>query len=341
MIALALALAVAELPRNTPLERHPGIAISAGTVEGPGGLRLRTFTTAPPGKGKLAAVFVVGWLSCDSVELSDSPRGVDRLVQDVIRKSGALVFRIDKPGAGDSEGDCAKTDFETELDAYRRAFETFRNDPRVDPARVALLGISNGGGFSPLVAGDVPVAAYVSVDGWSKTWFEHMIELERRRVVLAGTDPSKAAPLIKALSEFHAAYLFDRLTPAEVIERRPHLKGVWYDKPDSQYGRPARFYHQLQALDLASAWGRVRAPTLVVWGEYDWIMDRSDQEQIVRLVGDRARLLVVPRADHVFTQHPDRVAAFRHMGEGDYPAAEAGEILSFLRARLKIDSRAH
>lgn len=339
MIPLAFALAFADLPRKAPLERHPGIEISAGTVEGPGGLRLRTFTTAPPGKGKLAAVFVVGWLSCDSVELSENPRGADRLVQDVIRKSGALVFRMDKPGVGDSEGDCAKTDFETELDAYRRAFEVFRKDPRVDSARIALLGISNGGGFSPLVAGEVPVAAYVSVDGWSKTWFEHMIDLERRRVALAGTDPAKATPLIKALSEFHAAYLFDRLTPAEVIERRPRLKGVWYDKPDSQYGRPASFYHQLQALDLAAAWGRVRAPTLVVWGEYDWIMDRADQEQIVRLVGDRARLLVVPRADHVFTQHPDAQTAFRKMGQGDYPAAAAQEILSFLQASLGIVQR--
>jgi pimeloyl-ACP methyl ester carboxylesterase len=77
----------------------------------------------------------------------------------------------------------------------------------------------------------------------------------------------------------------------------------------------------------------VRAPTLVTWGEYDWIMDRADQEQIVRLVGSSARLLVVPRADHSFSQHPDAVIAFRRMGAGEYPAAAAGEILSFLRAR--------
>ena len=332
MIALAFALAVADLPRKAPLEQHAGIEVSAGTLEGPRGLRLRTLTTAPPGTGRLAGVFVVGWLSCDSVELKPNPRGADRLIEDVVRKSGALVFRMDKPGVGDSEGDCAHTDFETELEAYRRAFEVFRKLPRVDPSRIAVLGISNGGGFSPLVAGEVPVTAYVSVGGWSKTWFEHMIDLERRRVVLSGTDPARATPLLKALAEFHAAYLFDRLTPAGVIERRPHLKGVWYDEPDSQYGRPAAFYHQLQALDLAAAWGKVHVPTLVVWGEYDWIMDRSDQEQIVRLVGERARLLVVPRADHVFSQHPDARTAFQRMGQGEYPAASAAEIVAFLRS---------
>lgn len=332
MIALAaVALCVAELPRKMPLERHPGIETAAGTLEGPGGLRLRTLVTAPPGSGRIAGIFVVGWLSCDPVDLGPDPHGVDRLVQDVVRKSGALVFRMDKPGTGDSEGDCGRTDFETELDAYRRAFEVFRRHPRVDPARIALLGISNGGGFSPLVAGDTKVAAYVSIDGWSKTWFEHMIDLERRRVVLSGADPAAVTPALKALAEFHAVYLFDRLTPAEVVERRPRLRGVWYDAPGSQYGRPARYYHQLQALDLAAAWGKVRAPTLVVWGEYDWIMDRSDQEQIVRLVGPTARLLVVPRADHVFSQHPDAQTAFRRMGEGEYPAAAAKEILEFLR----------
>jgi pimeloyl-ACP methyl ester carboxylesterase len=160
-----------------------------------------------------------------------------------------------------------------------------------------------------------------------------MIDLERRRVVLSGTDPGRATPVVKALAEFHAAYLFDKLTPAQVTERRPHLKGVWYDAPDSQYGRPARFYHQLQDLDLAAAWSKVHVPALVVWGEYDWIMDRTDQEQIVRLVGRSARLLVVPRADHSFSQHPDAVTAFKRMGAGEYPAGAAAEILAFLRSR--------
>ncbi len=331
---LFVALALADLPLKTPLEQHPGIETVAGAVDGPTG-RLRTFITAPSGSGPLAGIFVVGWLSCDTVAIeSPAPRGVARLLQDLVRKSGALVFRMDKPGVGDSEGECARTDFVTELEAYRRAFAVFLRHPRLDRARVILVGISNGGGFGPLVAAGAPVAGYVTVGAWSKTWFEHMIDLERRRLVLAGADPARIGPALKALEEFHAAYLFDRLTPAQVAERRPQLRGVWYDGADSQYGRPARFYHQLQDLDLAAAWGEVRAPTLVVWGEYDWIMDRADQEQIVRLVGPAARLLVVPRADHSFSQHPDAATAFRQMGAGEYPAGAAAEILAFV-ARIR------
>jgi len=332
MILLVVALVVAALPMKGKPEQHPGIETVAGTVDGPDGLRLRTYVTVPPGTSRVPGVFVVGWLSCDSVSIGENPRGVDRLLRDVVRKSSALVFRVDKPGVGDSEGDCARTDFSAELEGYRKAFAAFRQHPRLDPARVVLLGISNGGGFAPLVAQDAPVAAYVSIGGWSKTWFEHMIGLERRRLLLSGTPPSQVTPALKALAEFHAAYLFEKLTPAQVVERRPHLKAVWYDEPDSQYGRPARFYHQLQELDLAAAWGRVKVPTLVVSGDYDWIMDRAEAENIVALVGPAARLLVVPRADHSFTQHPDPVTAFKRMGGGEYPAAAAQEILSFLAA---------
>ena len=57
------------------------------------------------------------------------------------------------------------------------------------------------------------------------------------------------------------------------------------------------------------------------------------REQIVRLVGPAARLLVVPRADHGLTQHPDEKTAFKNMGRGENAASAAEEILAFIRAR--------
>lgn len=325
------------IPVAAPRESHPGLNTEWGQIEGPKGLRLRTIVTAPTGPDKRAAVFVVGWLSCDSVEVPTTHLySSDELVRDVVERSGTVVLRVDKPGVGDSEGVCEQTDFETELDSYRRSFAALRQHARVDPQRIIMLGISNGGGFAPMVPGDAPVAAYVTVGGWSKTWFEHMLDLERRRLIFSGTAPSKLDAAMAALSEFHAAYLFEQLTPAEVQRRRPHLQGVWYDEPESQYGRPAAYYHQLQRLDLAAAWGRVRVPTLVVWGEYDWIMDRADQDLIVRLVNgdgiERASLLVVPHADHGLGTHPDAKSAFEHNGEGRYAEEGGKKIIDFIRS---------
>jgi pimeloyl-ACP methyl ester carboxylesterase len=310
-------------------EQHPGIETVYGFAAAPGGPRVRTIVTAPRGAATtLPGIFVVGWLSCDSVELArPNLHGVDRLLLEIVRGSGALVMRMEKPGLGGSEGNCARTDFDTELAAYRAAFAKLLEDPRLDRSRVMLVGISNGGGFAPLVAGDAKISRIVSVGGWAKTWFEHMIALERRRVAFED-EPSAS---LKKLFELHAAYLFEKLTPAQVVEKRPWLAGVWYDEAGSQYGRPASFYHQLQSLEVLAAWKKLRAPALIVWGEYDWIMDRSDQELLRDAAGPGSKLLVVPRADHILTVHPDARAAYRHMGAGGYPSEAAKDILDFLR----------
>ncbi len=326
-------------PASAPRETYADIDTEWGEVAGAGGARLRTIATVPRGGGRLTAIFIAGWLSCDSVEVPPARmESTDQLIRDLITQSGAIVYRVDKPGLGDSEGVCATTDFTTELTGYQRAFAAMQKHPRVDPGRIVIVGISNGGGFAPLVAAGTPVLGYVTVGGWSKTWFEHMVDLERRRVVLSGTPPAQVAATLARLDEFHAAYLFDQLTPAEVMRARPQLRGVWYDEPDSQYGRPAAFYHQLQRLDLMAAWSTVRVPTLVVWGEYDWIMDRSDQELIVHLVNgdgvERASLYVAAKADHGLGTYPDRKAAFDGAPGGAYATDAGVAILRFIRRLL-------
>jgi pimeloyl-ACP methyl ester carboxylesterase len=334
----AASAADGDLPRraNAAPERYENVALELGSVRDARGERLRTLTTLPRTEGKLPAIFLAGWLSCDSIEVPASGGdGVARLLRQLITDSGAIVTRMDKPGVGDSEGNCAETDFDTELSGYRAAFRALRAHPRVDPTRIVLLGISNGGGFSPLVAEGAPIAAFVSIGGWSKTWFEHMIELERRRLALAGRPRATITSEVKPLSEFYAAYLLERRTPADVMRLKPALKNAWYDEPEHQYGRPAAYYHQLQALDLGAAWSKVAVPALIVWGEYDWIMSRDDQTLIVDSVNanapGKARLLTVARMDHSFSTHATPKAAFDRMGVGDYPQAAAAEILAFIR----------
>jgi pimeloyl-ACP methyl ester carboxylesterase len=331
-----------DLPRRSdaPLERYENAVLELGAVRDSRGQRLRALITIPDTSGKLPAIFVAGWLSCDSVELPSGARdGVSRLLRQLITESGAIVARTDKPGVGDSEGKCAETDFDTELSGYRAAFRALRTHPRVDPARIVIVGISNGGGFSPLIAEGGAVARFVSIGGWSKTWFEHMIEHERRRLALVGRSRAMLSSEMKLLSEFHAAYLLERRTPAEIIRQKPALKTVWYDEPEHQYGRPAAYYHQLQALDLGAAWSKVAAPTLVVWGEYDWIMSREDQTLIVDSVNanapGKARLLTVPGMDHSFSTHPTAKSAYERMGAGEYPQAAAAEIVAFIRAMVE------
>jgi dipeptidyl aminopeptidase/acylaminoacyl peptidase len=95
------------------------------------------------------------------------------------------------------------------------------------------------------------------------------------------------------------------LTPGQVIAQHPEWKSLWYDTPEGQYGRPATFYQQLQALNLGEAWQKVNEPVLVIRGTGDNIMSRSDSEAIARTVNQvhpgHARYLQIDDMTHGFS----------------------------------------
>lgn len=184
-------------------ESYPGVTLIYDSVRNAADQRLRLIVThpdrSPSVAGQFPTIFVVGWLSCDTVEAPPGTiDGTQRMLQAIVRTPGFATVRLDKAGVGDSDGDCSQTDFTSELDAYRRAFKHISNYRFVDHARIFLFGISNGGGFAPLVAQGAPVKGYVVDGGWIKTWFEHMLEIERR-LALSGIPPAEITSPMKAV----------------------------------------------------------------------------------------------------------------------------------------------
>jgi pimeloyl-ACP methyl ester carboxylesterase len=298
-----------------PPESYSGITVVYDDIRDAAGHRLRLIATHPNRPGRYPVIFVAGWLSCDTVEAPPGTKdGSQRLLQAVVQTPGFATVRMDKAGVGDSEGDCARTDFNTELAAYRQAFRHLKDYAFVDPDRIYLLGISNGGGFAPLVADGAPVKGYVVDGGWIKTWFEHMLEIERRRLALAGHPAAEINTQMKSVEQIYSAYLLDRQSPHEIFTRHPELKSLWEGPDDQQYGRPPAFYQQLQGLNLMAAWSKVGVPVLALHGEYDWIMSRGDFELLVELVNRNqpgaAQLVDLPHTGHTFENYASQQAAY-------------------------------
>jgi pimeloyl-ACP methyl ester carboxylesterase len=315
------ASAPGDLPRKPGPMRHrdesyPGVIVQYDAIVDSAGHRLRLIVTRPEGERSPAPViFIVGWLSCDSVEAPPGTTDATQLVlQAVAKLPGFATVRMDKAGVGDSEGDCAATDFSAELASYREAFRKLKDYSFVDPGRIFIFGISNGGGIAPLVAERQPVRGYVVDGGWIKTWYEHMLEIERRRLTLAGHTPSDINTLMKSVEQLYSAYLLDRRRPRQIFEQRSDLKGLWEGSPDQQYGRPVAYYQQLQDLNLMAEWSAVTVPVLVMHGELDWIMSRSDLEIIADLVNHNApgsaEFVELPATGHTFERYASQEAAF-------------------------------
>ena len=323
-LAIAIGLSAEELPRKakTPRETYPGAEVIYDSVTTPDGKRLRTIVTKPrDAKGKVPVIFVAGWLSCDSVEAPAGTKDESGLVfRGLAQLPEFALFRMDKQGVGDSEGVCAETDFESELAGYRAAFRALKNYDFLDTKKIYMLGISNGGGFAPLVPeSDVEqaqVRGYISVGGWVKTWFEHMLEIERRRFALMGKSPGEINDRMKGAPTLYHEWLIEGRPVDDILKEQPKLADLWPEGKDHAhlYGRPLRFYQQLQQLNLAAAWSRVKGPTYVLRGAFDWIMSREDSELISAYVnknGDLASFYEIPNMGHTFQHYLSLADAFK------------------------------
>jgi pimeloyl-ACP methyl ester carboxylesterase len=314
-----------ELPRKTktPRESYPNVDVIYDSTVTPQGKRLRTIITKPQAaKGKLPVIFVAGWLSCDSVEAPADTKDASGIVfRGLAQLSDFCLFRVDKQGVGDSAGVCAETDFDSELAGYRAAFRALKNYDFIDTNQIYILGISNGGGFGPLVpesdAEQAQVRGYVVVGGWVKTWFEHMLEIERRRFGLMGKSPAEVNERMKDAATLYYDWLIKKMTVDQILREHPGLVELWPEDRDHAhlYGRPLVFYEQLQNLNLAAAWSRVKVPTLILHGQYDWIMSREDSELMARYVNANrpgtARFIEVPDMGHTFQHYLNSADAFK------------------------------
>jgi pimeloyl-ACP methyl ester carboxylesterase len=320
---------------SLPYEQIDGHTVEYGSAVSARGHRVRIITTRPTNAaGRLPLIVFVPWLSCDSIESPRGPTdGWSQMLHAVASRVDAVFVRVDKPGVGDSEGDCSKTALEDDLAAYRAAIRMALERPDVDASRLTLFGGSIGGAFAPLLAGEFKVHSIAVAGGFSRTWSEHILGHERRRLTLSGATPAAVNTAMRGFVDFYALYLDSHLTPAEVLARRPDLKPLWYDAPEHQYGRHARYFQEVQAQNVEAAWDAVRVPTLVVWGEYDWIMGRADQERIVEIVNAHgsglARLVVVPGMNHHFERFATPVDAFREKG-GIYAGDATETIVDWL-----------
>jgi pimeloyl-ACP methyl ester carboxylesterase len=322
-----------------PRENFAGIEYAYDYIRNHKGQRLRTIVTHPAAtREKVPAIFVVGWLSCDSCEYPLGPgSGMDQLLAYLVKDSGYAVVRMDKPGVGDSEGVCAEADFQSEITGFQAAFKSMEKYPFIDQDHIAVVGMSNGGGFAPLAAPAARVKGFVAIGSWGRTWYEHMLAIERQSRVANGVAPNKINSDLRTIIDFYRLYLIEKQKPKQILAAHPDWKGIWDDGEATQYGRPAAFYQQLQDLNLGEVWAAVKVPVLVVRGEYDWIMPREDGYAIVESVnrnGLLAKYVELPRTTHGLSQFESLIATTKG-GRGEYFKAVETTVSEFLSAVLK------
>lgn len=324
-----------------PYEQHDGIDTFYETVLSDYAVRQRVIITKPKSKQtKQAAVFVLQGLSCSSIEKTRAKHSNwTRLLMDLVNNSNMVVMRVEKPGMGDSEGDCSKTDFNAELNGYETAIKHLLAKDYVDTSRVVVYGNSMGSALAPYFANKYKLAGVVSDGTYLKTWFEHMLEIERRIRAINGDSPEVInQKMLNAYIPLYYGMLIEQKSYQELIAANPLLAEYNYHGQQHMYGRPMSFYHQLNRFNVAAEWAKLKVPARIRWGTNDWIMSEQDNDQIINILEQAEhpdfKLYKYPNMDHWLTIHKDYQSSFFGK-EGQWEAKISRQIVDWIKQIVK------
>lgn len=269
------------LPRKVdkPLEDLPGVNTLYGSVEVEPGVRLRSLITRPvDANTALHPILFAQWVSCGSLELK--PDSTSTLAM-IAKQSRLSLVRVDRAGAGDSQGpSCDQLDYDTEVAHYIAAYEQILNDERIDSSKVYLYGSSLGSTTAPLIAASLQekgfnIEGVVVQGGGALTHLERMINfdrfyLERRPDKVARSDIHKQ---MNDRILFQTEYLVKGRHPDEIAKDSAAMQAVRNDtrglNENNHYGRPFSWHQQAAKHNFLNAWETLDAKILVIFNEYD------------------------------------------------------------------------
>jgi len=221
------------------------------TVASAPGVTLAGTLTLPQGEGPFPAVVMItgsGAQDRDETILGHKPFAV---IADRLTRDGVAVLRVDDRGFAKSTGDfAAATDDDFAADAAAQvAFLRKRAD--IDPARVGLIGHSEGGIVAPKVAAKDPKIAFVVLMAGPGVPLSEVLRAQRAKLMPAmGLGPEQIKKS-QALVDHAVAAMKGAKDQAEARGRALHViqaEGAGVTRSDAEA--------QALAAQLSSGWMR-------------------------------------------------------------------------------------
>jgi dipeptidyl aminopeptidase/acylaminoacyl peptidase len=234
-----------------------------------GELELAGLWFTPAGEGPFpAAVIIRG----SGKSRRDNPWA--RLFVDVLLENEIAVLLPDKRGSGASGGDWRTATFTDLAGDALAAVRHVSSRPEVDPDRVGLVGLSQGGRVAPVAAArSADVAFVVNVVGSAVPFVEqvdHEMEHTFREAGLTGDDLGAAMALHDVAKRYVSGEIpWDTYRSALDSALASEWRRVAEGFPATEEHWRWEFFRGVIDFDPLPWWRRVEAPTLVLYGSED------------------------------------------------------------------------
>lgn len=338
---------------DRPLEQIEGTTSHYGSVEVEPGVRLRTIVTVPDNReGPFVPVLFTQWVSCASIEFR--PSGSHRILAAIARETGLALLRVERAGAGDSQGpNCNALDYDTEVAHYVSAYRQLLSDDLIDAGRIFVYGESLGSTTAPLVARALQSQGFdidgVAVQGGGAlTHFERMLRfdriyLERRPDAVL---PEEIHHEMLDRARFHVEYLVKGRHPDQVKADDAAMARVREDVlglgQSDHYGRPFAWHQQAAQRDFLGAWAGLEAEVLVIFNEFDQFETPHGHQLIVdtveRLRPGTTTMIIQQGVGHNHFAYPTIEAAYTMEGGEAAWRQTADHLTGWLREQIKAQT---
>lgn len=319
-----------------PREHSEHATVTYGTVRFGDDL-LRSIEHRPrdlaPDQAAPAVYFIQGY-TCDSIDYGLMPDVTTLRLVDQLVEAGYVVFRMEKPGLGDSHSErhCRQIDFTTESQAFLAGLRALKARPGVDPERVTLFGHSLGVLHAVVMANQEPVASIVGYGGVYQRWYDYVLDIYRVQAVEHfGTPRAEAERNATMVAPFLDQYLRSDTPWAEVMAAETTRAAMAADlvpvEGDQAFDRHYSFFRDLNRYDLQAQWAQLSVPLLMMHGSLD-IQAISPQwaHDIVATSGHpRSTSAVIEGAEHAFMRFDDQASYLRAHRSGQYNPVQPGE----------------
>jgi hypothetical protein len=281
-----------ELPRGwkRPQTPQPPFPYQVRDVvyDRPGeGCQLAGTLTAPAGEGRHAAALLISGSGAQDRDETLFDHKPFLVLADALTRRGLVVLRVDDRGVGKTTCGTAAATVEGHADDAAAGVAFLAAQPEVDPARIGLIGHSEGGLIAPLLAarGQPPIAFVITLAGPGISGGE-LIPLQLRAVLEQQRLEAKAVEALVAeqvklmaaiQADADAAALEKLLVAAEAVavELVPGATVVPEEQRAAKTaadlaGLTSPWFRSFVKLDPRTVWPRVKCPALALFGGKDF-----------------------------------------------------------------------
>ncbi|AKS43233.1 alpha/beta fold hydrolase [Wenzhouxiangella marina] len=335
--------------QGRPRETSEAYEVIYGVVDS-GPNRLRSIVYRPPGataETPQPVVYYIQGYTCSSVDYAAVPELTMHQILVTLAEAGYVVYKQEKPGVGDSQGEnCADIDFESELAGFRDGLKTLRELPFVDAEQVHIFGHSLGGIQGPLLATEQSVASIMVYGAGIKSWRDYMLDLFGKQALLYGTSEEEALANRDTIQPLIDAWLTTDRSWDDIMAD-PELQagiesGLLPIQGDRVFGRNYRFFRGLNRYDLAEAWASIDSHALAMHGSLDiQAIDSSWTDALVEAAstggGRIAEAVILEGAEHGFVVYDSREELMAAMADGSHSAINPGKRYDERAAQVMLE----